>query len=124
MAKIAGQAKEKPTFSDGELRELQAQQLRQTVLDRDLAIEKLKAEVRHNAQEAKESYERAKKALLLLKNLVNGLRSTDLDIPGYEDAMAFFVQEKMLRRGGDVDLEVTGDINVSFPDDAERIFKI
>jgi hypothetical protein len=102
---------------------MRRKQKEQAILDNQRTIEKLKAQVNTEIAAKKIYYEREQKALKLLKALVDGLRSTDIEVPGYEDAMAFFVQEKMLNRGGEITVTETGDIDVSWSEEG-KIFKL
>lgn len=124
MGDLANRIPPQNELSEGQLRELQAQQLRQAIADNNATIKKLQEELKNNALEAKQSAARARKFYELLKNLVNGMRSTDVEVPGYEDAMAFFIQEKMLKRGGDLEIEPNGDISIAWDDTAEKILKL
>jgi hypothetical protein len=110
-------------FDQRQLEEMKQQQRDRAILDNQLTIEKLKAQVASETAAKKIYYEREQKALKLLKALVDGLRSTDIEVPGYEDAMAFFVQEKMLNRGGEITVTETGDIDVSWSEEG-KIFKL
>ncbi len=115
----AKQQQKNKFFSEDMLRDMQNVQRNQAIIDNNNTIKRLQEEGEKLRGLLAASQDREKKALEMLRALVEGLRSTDLEIPGYDDAMAFFVQEKMLSRGGGAI-----DINVGWDGNVEKIFKL